>query len=99
MVSRNQPRYWLAIGALWGIGLENKYSMLFLAGALVLGLLLTPQRRIFKSLRFPVGIAVAFVLFLPNLLWLIHYHFPFLEFERNSRMSNAHSSFAHRLLH
>jgi hypothetical protein len=89
MVARNEPRYWLAIGALCGVGLENKYSMLFLAGALVLGLLMTPERRIFKSVWFPVGVGVALLLFLPNLLWLVHHHFPFLVFERNSRMSGG----------
>jgi 4-amino-4-deoxy-L-arabinose transferase-like glycosyltransferase len=87
MLSRNEPRYWLLIGALCGLGLENKYSMLLLAAALVFGLFVTPERQIFRSRWFPVGAAVAFVLFLPNLLWLIHHDFPFLEFERRSRMS------------
>lgn len=89
MVTHDQPQYWLAIGALCGIGLENKYSMLFLAAALVLALLLTPERRTFRNLWFPAGIAMAILLFLPNPIWLIHHHFPFLEFGRNSRMSSA----------
>ena len=29
------------------------------------------------------------LLFLPNLLWLVHNHFPFLEFEQNSRESGS----------
>ena len=87
LFGRNEPRYWLAIGVLLGIGLENKYSIAFLAAALVFGLLLTPERRVMKSWWFVAGMAVAFLLFLPNLLWLIHHNFPFLEFERHSRMS------------
>jgi hypothetical protein len=87
LIGRNEPRYWLAIGVLVGVGLENKYSMVFLAGALVFGLLLTPERRVMKSGWFVAGVAVAFLLFLPNLLWLIQHNFPFLEFERHSRMS------------
>ena len=43
MLSRSAPKIWLPIGALCGIGLENKYSMLLLAGSLVFGLLLTPR--------------------------------------------------------
>jgi hypothetical protein len=87
--SRNEPRYWLLIGALCGIGLENKYSMLILAAGLIFGLLITKERRMLRSKWFLAGMAVAFLLFLPNLLWLIHHGFPFLEFERNSRMSGS----------
>ena len=32
---------------------------------------------------------VALLLFLPNFLWLAHYHYPLLEFERNSRASGS----------
>jgi Dolichyl-phosphate-mannose-protein mannosyltransferase len=89
MLARSAPQYWLPIGALCGIGLENKYSMLLLAVALVFGLLLTPERRILKNRYFLAGAAVALLLFLPNLVWLIHHGFPFLEFERHSRMSGG----------
>ena len=40
------PRLWLWLGALAGLGLQNKHSLAFFAGAAVLGLLLTPQRRL-----------------------------------------------------
>jgi len=89
MLSTNEPRYWLLIGAICGIGLENKYSMIFLAAGLVFGLLITKERRMLKTKWFLAGLAVAFLLFLPNLLWLVHHNFPFLEFERNSRMSGS----------
>ena len=89
LISRSEPRYWLAIGAVWGIGLENKYSMLFPATALVFALLLTPERRLLKSWWFVAGAAVAFLLFLPNLVWLARHGFPFLEFEHNSRLGRT----------
>lgn len=87
IVLRQQPRYWLVIGALVGVGLENKYSMLLLAVVLLAGLLLTPERRWLRSPYLLAAIGIAFVLFLPNLLWLACHGFPFLEFERNSRQS------------
>jgi len=89
MLSRSEPRYWLLIGAVCGVGLENKYTMLLLAAALVIGLWVTPQRQILRSKWFAAGVVMAFLLFLPNLLWLIHHDFPFLEFERQSRLSTS----------
>jgi 4-amino-4-deoxy-L-arabinose transferase-like glycosyltransferase len=85
MVSRNDPRIWLLIGLLCGIGLENKYSMLFLIAGLLTGLLLSRQRTILRTPYLVAGAALAFLLVLPNALWLLHHHFPFLEFERHSR--------------
>ncbi len=89
MISRDEPRYWLAIGAVWGIGMENKYSMLFAAAALVLAFLLGPERRFLRTKWFLAGVAVAVLLFLPNFVWLVRNHFPFLEFERNARLDGA----------
>ena len=63
--------------------------MLFLAGALVLGLLLTPARRWLANRYFVIAAILAVLLFLPNLVWLAHHGFPFLEFERNSRQSGS----------
>ena len=44
-VKREEPRYWLWFGVVAGIGLEEKYSILVLGFAVVVGLLLTRQRR------------------------------------------------------
>lgn len=87
IVLRQEPRYWLLVGVWVGLGLENKYSMFFLAVALLLGFLLTPERRWLKSAYFLAAVALAVLLFLPNLLWLVQHGFPFLEFERHSRQS------------
>lgn len=89
LIVRQEPRYWLLIGTLAGIGMENKYSIVFPIAGLLLGLLLTPARKWLGSRYFVFGAGIALLLFLPNLLWLIHHGFPFLEFERNSRMSDS----------
>ena len=89
LVMRQEPRYWLLIGVLVGLGMENKYSMLFLSGTLVCGLLLTPERRWLANRYFASAAVLAILLFLPNLIWLAHHGFPFLEFERNSRHSGS----------
>lgn len=88
-INTNEPRYWLIAGVLCGIGLENKYSMLFCIAGLIVGLVLTQERRWLRNRWFWAGVILALTLFLPNFLWLIHHNFPFLEFERDSRMSGS----------
>ena len=76
---------WLAIGALTGIGLQSKYSVLFFAIALVLGLLLTPYRRKLLSVYFLLGCAIAALIALPAFLWQAHHGFPMLEVLHNTQ--------------
>jgi len=84
-IKRNQPRYWLWVGVIAGVGLEEKYSIgLFIFG-IVVGLLLTEQRRVFLNKWIWLGGLASFIIFLPNLLWNIHYHWPFLELMHNIR--------------
>jgi hypothetical protein len=82
-IKRNDPRYWLWFGLVAGIGLEEKYSIAVFGFAFVVGLLLTEQRRVFASKWFWLGGAIAFLVFLPNLLWNIQHHWPFVELMRN----------------
>lgn len=87
IVNTGNQRLWIWFGILAGIGLENKYSMLIFGGGIVLGLLLTPLRRSLASPWIWIGGAIALLLFLPNLLWNIQHHFPFLELQQNIRRS------------
>jgi len=87
VVKTGNPKFWIWFGILAGFGLENKYSMLILGAGMVLGLLLTPQRRVLASPWLWLAGAIAFLIFLPNLLWNIQHHFPFLELQANIRRS------------
>lgn len=87
IIRTGNGRLWLWFGALAGIGLENKHSMLIFGFGLVAGLALTKERRWLRSPWFWAGGAIAFLLFLPNLLWNIQNHFPFLELQANIRRS------------
>lgn len=82
-VKHDQPRYWLWFGVVAGIGLQEKYSISVLGFAIVIGLLLTPQRRLLFSRWMWLGGLAAFLIFLPNLLWNIANHWPFVELMRN----------------
>src|ERR1700675_2876942 len=48
-IKRDDPRYWLWVGVVAGIGLEEKYSIAVFGLGMVAGLLLTPQRRVFLN--------------------------------------------------
>ncbi len=87
MIRTGNESLWIWFGVLAGIGLENKYSMLIFGAGVVAGLTLTPERRILASRWLWIGGAIAFLLFLPNLIWNIQHHFPFLELQANIRAS------------
>ncbi len=87
IVKTGDPKLWVWFGILSGIGLENKYSMLIFGAGIVVGLLLTPERRSLARPWIWIGGAIAFLIFLPNLLWNIQHHFPFLEIQANVRRS------------
>jgi len=85
IVKTGNEKLWLWFGLLAGMGLENKHSMLIFGFALIAGLLLTPQRKFMRSPWFWTAGLLAFLIFLPNLLWNIQHHFPFLELQANIR--------------
>jgi hypothetical protein len=84
-IDSGDPRWWFCIGILCGVGLLMKYSIVLLGAGLILGLALTPHRRVFTSKWFWLGCLAAILIFLPHLIWLVRHHFPFLEYEHNVR--------------
>ena len=87
IVKTGNQKFWLWFGLLAGIGLENKYSMAVFGFAVVVGLLLTRERKAFAGPWIWIAGAIAFLIFLPNLLWNIQHSFPFFELLRNIRES------------
>ncbi len=86
-IQRDEPRYWLWFGLIAGLGLQEKYSITVFGFALVIGLLLTPERRFLANKWIWIGGAVALLIFLPNLLWNMKHHWPFIELMRNIKAS------------
>ena len=87
IIKRRDAKLWIWFGALAGLGLENKYSMAVFGVGIVVGLLLTPERKHFASTWLWIGAAIAFLIFLPNLLWNVQHHWPFVELMHNIRAS------------
>jgi hypothetical protein len=84
ILKQDNPKLWLLFGLVAGVGLMNKYSMGFLGLGIVIGLVLTPARRQLLSKWLWLGGVIAFLIFLPHILWEIHYGFPSLEFIHNA---------------
>ena len=72
-------RQWLLVGLVAGVGLENKQLVLLLVVALACGCLLARRWDLARSPWLWVGAALAFALWLPNLLWQAHHGWPQLE--------------------
>jgi hypothetical protein len=75
LLKTENPRYWLAIGAALGLGLMTKYAIVFYIAGILVGMAFSPARRYFASKWFWSGVAVAMLIFLPNLVWLIRHDF------------------------
>jgi hypothetical protein len=70
----NKWLYLCGLGA--GLGLLSKYSVAFYLVSLIPALLLTPQRTIFLNRHFYYALGMAFLIFLPNMVWQYVHHMP-----------------------
>lgn len=80
LLKTENPRWWLAIGAVTGVGLMTKYTICFFMAGVIGGLLLTNARRFLRSGWFWAGMGLAVLIFLPNLMWQIRHDFISLHF-------------------
>jgi 4-amino-4-deoxy-L-arabinose transferase-like glycosyltransferase len=83
IIKEQRPRLWLLFGLFAGLGLLNKLTIGFYVTALVLGVLLSNQRKLLFNRWFIFGGLLAFLLISPYILWNAAHGFPTLEFTRN----------------
>lgn len=82
-VKRENPHYWLLFGAIAGLGLMNKHSLVFFGLAFVVGLVFTQDRKVFAGKYVWLGGGLAFLIFLPNLIWQYQNNWATLELLQN----------------
>jgi 4-amino-4-deoxy-L-arabinose transferase-like glycosyltransferase len=80
LLKSEDARWWLAIGAVIGLGMMTKTTMAFWVAGIVGGVLLTSARRYLKSPWLWGGFALALLIFLPNLIWQWQHDFVSLKF-------------------
>ncbi len=83
LLKTENPRWWLAIGAAVGLGLQTKYDIAFFVAGVLGGLLLTSARRYLANLWFWAGAALAVAIFLPNVIWQVRHDFISVSFLRH----------------
>lgn len=87
LIGKNEkPLYWILLGVVLGVGLQNKISVLFFGFGLFAGMILTQNRRWFLSRWIWISGAIAGLIFLPHILWQIAYGWPTLEFIHNATL-------------
>ena len=84
ILKTDNQKHWLLLGIVLGLGLLNKISVLWLGASLAIGLLLTKNRKLLLTPKVLLAVAIAFVFFLPHIIWQIVYGFPTLEFIKNA---------------
>ena len=80
LINSENPRWWLGLGAVFGLGMMSKYTMIFFIAGIGVAVLLTPARRYLKSPWLWAGAALSVVIFAPNVVWQIRHHFVSLTF-------------------
>jgi hypothetical protein len=75
-INRDRPQFLVWAGVLVGLGLENKHSTAFFLIALLVGLLATSQRCLFRSKWLWIAAGIIVLLALPNLIWQYRHGFP-----------------------
>jgi hypothetical protein len=80
LLKSEDPRWWLAIGAVIGLGAMTKYTMAFEVIGIAAGVFFTPTRRFLKSPWLWAGAVLAALIVLPNLIWQAQHQFISLRF-------------------
>ncbi len=92
LINTSNQKYWLLVGLALGLGLLTKYSAAFLAFAIFLGILIGKHRIMLAKKWLWLGVAIALVVFLPNILWQVHNDFPVLEHLQALRQDESTSA-------
>jgi len=78
-IQTRKTKYIYFLGIAVGLGMLTKYTMALFIIALIAGLLLSPQRRILLNKAWGISFLIAFLIFLPNLIWQINHGLPIIS--------------------
>jgi Dolichyl-phosphate-mannose-protein mannosyltransferase len=84
VLRREKWSLWPVFGLVFGFGLLNKISVLWLGAGIVAGLLLTPERRLLRTKGPWIAGTIAILIFSPYIIWNLRNGLPTLEFMKNA---------------
>ncbi|WP_020657515.1 ArnT family glycosyltransferase [Amycolatopsis benzoatilytica] len=76
LLRTGEPRWYLAIGAVTGVALLNKYLVVLAVAGLAAGLLLAGPRAALRTWWLPAGMVLALLIAAPNLWWQMTHGWP-----------------------
>ena len=76
------PRLWVVVGLVVGIGLLDKHLVLFLVASLAVGILIGRRSDVLRSKWVLVGAALALLIWSPNLIWQATHGWPQTDMAR-----------------
>jgi hypothetical protein len=83
IINTQENRLWIWLGIVLGIGLLNKISILFLGSGIFVGFLLMDRKWFATRWPYIAGL-LAFVIFLPYIIWNLNHDLAHLEFIHNA---------------
>ena len=89
LLVRQDLRLWLVLGLIAGVGLEAKYTIAFLTAVFAGALILTNERRQLRTIWPWMGLAIALLLLLPNLVWQVQHGWPSVHFFASQNAQTA----------
>jgi Dolichyl-phosphate-mannose-protein mannosyltransferase len=69
LVVSQDPRWWVAVGAVTGLAAEAKWNIAFLAASLAVGFLVTDSRRLLRNRYLVIGCGIAVALAVGDMAW------------------------------
>ncbi len=83
MIKENDPKRWILLGIIMGLGIMNKHTFAVFIIMMIFSLLVSGKWRLLINRWFALGSFIAFLIFIPNIIWQIQNNFPSLEFYKN----------------
>lgn len=78
-INTQKEKFLILIGISLGLGLMNKYTMMVWAFGICIGLIFYKKGNLFRNSWFYGSALIAFLIFLPNLIWQVQHEYPLLQ--------------------
>jgi 4-amino-4-deoxy-L-arabinose transferase-like glycosyltransferase len=75
--------YWLGVAV--GIGMLTKYTMAFFTASLIIGILISRERKLLFNRHVIYAALLAILIFLPNIIWQFSHHLPVIHHMKELR--------------